>query len=76
MIDPKDVILISRHPEKVPSKCLEAGVSTRKSDYDSPESLVHVFEDLSCLIPVSYPSIGYERRYEVGYWSFIIRYSC
>lgn len=65
MIDPKSVILISRHPEKVPPKYLEAGVTTRKADYDSPETLDHVFDDVSCLILVSYPSIQYEHRFEV-----------
>ena len=62
--DPADLILISRFPKKTPSKYLEAGVKTRKADYDSPESLEGVFDDVSCLLLISYPSVEYEHRFE------------
>ncbi|KAL2051421.1 hypothetical protein ABVK25_008288 [Lepraria finkii] len=53
--DPADLILISRFPKKTPSTYLEAGVKTRKADYDSPESLEGVLDDISCLLLISYP---------------------
>ena len=66
MQDPADMILISRYPEKTPSKYVEAGVKTRKADYDSPESLDGVFDDVSHLVLVSYPSMEDEHRIEVS----------
>jgi len=74
MIDPREVVLICRHPEKLPSEYSEAGVTMRKADYDTPESLDHVFDDVSCLVLVSYPSIEYEHRFEVRVhpgWTFL-----
>ena len=64
--DPADMVLISRHPEKNPSKYIEAGVKTRKADYDSPESLDGVFDDVSHLVLISYPSMEHEHRFEVS----------
>lgn len=65
MRDPADMVLISRYPEKIPSKYVEAGVKTRKADYDFPESLDGVFDDVSHLVLISYPSLD-EHRIEVS----------
>ena len=65
IIDPAKLIFISRNPEKIPSKYLDAGVTTRKADYNAPKSLEHVFDDVSCLLLLSYPSIESDHRFEV-----------
>ncbi|KAL6716507.1 hypothetical protein ACLMJK_006074 [Lecanora helva] len=62
IIDPTDLMLISRHPEKIPSEYLQKGVTTRKADYDLPESLKHVFDGISCLLLVHKKAI-YAARY-------------
>lgn len=62
---PEDVILISRYPEKTPSHYTDAGVLTRKADYDSHDTLDHAFDGVVNLLLVSYPSIEYEHRFEV-----------
>ena len=64
--DPADMVLISRHPEKIPSKYVDAGVKTRKADYDSPESLDGVFDDVSHLVLISYPTMDDEHRIKVS----------
>jgi uncharacterized protein YbjT (DUF2867 family) len=65
-VDPKDVILISRNPDKIDPKLKEAGVTTRAADYDKPETLVHAFDGASSLMLISYASIEHEHRYKVG----------
>lgn len=63
--DPADVKLISRHPETIPNEYLEAGVTVAKADYNSPESLKHAFDGVTCLVLISYPSREHEHRVEV-----------
>lgn len=65
LLDPKNVLLISRHPEKTPSNLLQAGVTTLEADYNAPESFHDVFKDVSTLVLVSYPSIEIEHRFNV-----------
>jgi len=65
IINPAHLILISRYPEKTPAEYTEAGVITRKADYNEPKSLDRVFDDVSSLLLVSYPSIESEHRFEV-----------
>ena len=65
LLDPKNLILISRHPENTPSDLLEAGVTTRKADYNATESFRVVFDDVSILVLISYPSIEIEHRFDV-----------
>jgi uncharacterized protein YbjT (DUF2867 family) len=64
-VDPKDVVLISRHPEKLQREH-EAGATVRKADFDDPESLKGVFEGVKTLNLISYPSIEHEHRFEVS----------
>lgn len=72
IVNPADVILISRYPEKTPSEYIEAGVTTRKADYNSPNSLLdNAFDGVSCLLLVSFPSIEFERRFEVNILKFM-----
>ena len=65
MIDPKQVVLISRHPDKIDERHTAKGVTTREADYDDPSSLQGVFDDISVLVLISYPSIEYHHRFEV-----------
>lgn len=65
IVDPSSIILISRHPSKIPSQYIEAGVTARRADYDSPETLTHAFDDASHLILISYPSIEFKPRFKV-----------
>ena len=64
-VDPTKLIFISRSPDKVPPELVSAGVTVRKADYDLPETLEHVFDGVSYLLLVSYPSIEFEHRFEV-----------
>ncbi|KAF5337301.1 hypothetical protein D9611_002973 [Ephemerocybe angulata] len=63
LVDPKDVILISRNPDKNEPKLKEAGVITRAADYDKAETLEHAFDGASELMLISYASIEHEHRY-------------
>ena len=66
LIPSKNLLLISRYPEKIPSRLVEAGVATRKADYNDADSLDRVFEGVSCLVLISYPSIESDYRFRVG----------
>lgn len=66
LIPSKNLLLISRYPKKIPSRLVEAGVATRKADYHDADSLNHVFEGVSCLVLISYPSIESDYRFRVG----------
>ncbi|KIW12058.1 hypothetical protein PV08_09332 [Exophiala spinifera] len=63
LLPPQQLVLISRHPEKVPEDLIKAGIETRKADYDAPETLKNVFDGISYLLLVSYPSIQIEHRF-------------
>ena len=65
LLPPKDLLLISRYPEKTPSHIIQAGVLTRKADYNEANSLEHVFDGVACLILISYPSIESDHRFNV-----------
>ena len=65
LIPPRDLLLISRYPEKIPSRLVEAGVATRKADYHDADSLDRAFEGVSCLVLISYPSIESDYRFRV-----------
>lgn len=64
LVPPRQLILISRHPEKISRALIDAGAEVRKADYDTPESLQGVFEGASYLFLVSYPSIQIDHRFE------------
>ncbi|KAI4160980.1 MAG: hypothetical protein LQ342_005265 [Letrouitia transgressa] len=44
IVDAGQVILISRHPAKIPSKYTQKGAITRRADYDAPGTLNEVFD--------------------------------
>lgn len=62
LVSPNDLVLVSRHPEKIPSQLKDAGVTTRQADYDKPETLENVFDSVWCLNLISYASIEHEHR--------------
>jgi uncharacterized protein YbjT (DUF2867 family) len=66
VVDPKDVILIARYPEKIDPKLKERGVTIRTADYDKPETLEHAFDGVSYLMLISYPSPAHHHRSKVG----------
>ena len=59
------VVLISRNPSKVPEKVASSGAELRRADYNDPNSFKDVFDGISYLFLVSYPSIEIEHRFEV-----------
>jgi uncharacterized protein YbjT (DUF2867 family) len=63
LIPAKQLILISRHPERTSKEWVEAGAEVRKADYDQPETLNGVFEGASYLFLISYPSIQIDHRF-------------
>ncbi|KZF19850.1 NmrA-like family protein [Xylona heveae TC161] len=64
-IDPKDLILISRNPDKTPKKYVDAGVTLRRADYDFAESLERAFDHVDCLVLISYPTLEDEIRFTI-----------
>lgn len=65
IVDATQVILISRHPAKIPSKYVQAGLITRRADYDALETLKEAFDGVSYLVLISYPSLEIEHRVKV-----------
>ena len=65
LLSPNNLLLISRHPSKFPAHITDAGVEMRRADYDRADSLTHIFDGVSCLVLISYPSIETEHRFEV-----------
>lgn len=65
IVDAGQVILISRHPAKIPSKYTQKGAITRRADYDAPGTLNEVFDGVSYLVLISYPSLEIEHRVKV-----------
>ncbi len=60
------VILISRHPDKVPESYAQAGVRLRQASYEStPAELVAAFGGVQTLFLVSYPSHVRDYRVQV-----------
>ncbi|KAI9150125.1 hypothetical protein HJFPF1_09880 [Paramyrothecium foliicola] len=60
------VILISRHPEKVPREYVESGVQNRQASYESlPSDLETAFSGVDVLFLISYPSHVHEYRSQV-----------
>lgn len=65
LIPPNQIVLISRSPNKIPKALVTAGVEVRRADYNAPETLANVFDGISYLFLVSYPSIEIEHRFQV-----------
>lgn len=65
LVDPKDVILVARTPEKLAEE-KKAGAIIRQADYDDPKTLKDVFEGAKVLNLIAYPSIHHEHRSEVS----------
>lgn len=62
-VDPKDVTLISRHPEKVPLEYITSGVTNRQMSWQtSVEAYGNVFDGIDVLFLVSYPTYEHEVR--------------
>jgi uncharacterized protein YbjT (DUF2867 family) len=60
------VILVSRHPEKVPQQYVDAGVQVRKASYEAtPSELEAAFSGIDILFLISYPSNVHEYRTKV-----------
>ncbi|KAF1355038.1 hypothetical protein BDV97DRAFT_344561 [Delphinella strobiligena] len=64
IVAPKDVVLISRYPEKL-KHLTNIGVETRQADYDKAETLDNAFVGVSCLFLISYASIEHQHRTKV-----------
>lgn len=57
LTSPSDLVLISRHPEKLASE-KAAGATTRTGDYDDASTLDHAFDGIKSLFLISYPSLA------------------
>jgi uncharacterized protein YbjT (DUF2867 family) len=66
LLPAEQVVLITRSPQKIPNEVVAAGVEIRKADYNAPESFDKVFDGISYLFLISYPSIEIEHRFEVS----------
>lgn len=64
LVPAQQLILISRHPEKISKEWIEAGAEVRKANYDQPQSLKGAFEGAAYLFLISYPSIQIDHRFE------------
>ena len=61
-----NVILINRHPDKVPQQYTEAGAVVRQASYESsPSELENAFAGVDVLFLISYPSHVHEYRVKV-----------
>lgn len=66
LVPSESIVLINRHPEKVPDAYTSAGVRVRRASYESPpEELEAVFAGVDVLFLISYPSPEYEYRVKV-----------
>lgn len=66
MMDPADVILIARHPEKISSEYMNAGVKIEQATWESSlESLSQAMSGAQCLFLISYPSHAHKLRSRV-----------
>lgn len=60
------IVLISRHPNKVPRHYIDSGVRSLQASYESlPSDLEKVFSGIDVLFLISYPSHVHEYRVEV-----------
>ncbi len=66
LLPPDRLILICRHPDKVPQDLVKSGVEVRTADYNAPETFKDVFNGVSYLCLISYPSIEIEHRFRVS----------
>ncbi|KAF6821424.1 hypothetical protein CPLU01_12507 [Colletotrichum plurivorum] len=66
LLPPDQIVLISRHPEKVPQEHIRSGVRARRASYESSSSdLEAAFAGIEVLFLISYPSHVYEYRKKV-----------
>lgn len=60
------VVLVNRHPEKVPKEYINSGVKVRQASYESsPGELEAAFAGINVLFLISYPSHVHEYRVKV-----------
>lgn len=64
LTSPSDLVLISRHPEKLATE-KAAGATTRRGDFDDAPTLDHAFDGIKSLFLISYPSLDNEHRTKV-----------
>ena len=63
LVPPDQVILINRHPEKVPQSHVKSGVRVRQASYESDSSeLEKAFGGVNILFLISYPDFVHEYR--------------
>lgn len=62
-----EVVLVNRHPKKVPQEYVDTGVKTRQASYESsPSELEAAFAGVDVLFLISYPSHVHEYRVKVS----------
>lgn len=66
LLPAEQVVLITRNPHKIPDKIVASGTEVRKADYNNPETFDHVFDGITYLFLISYPSIEIDHRFQVG----------
>lgn len=67
MVEPADVILIARHPEKISPEHIKTGVIIRQATWESStEHLSDALSGAECLFLISYPSLAHQLRSRVS----------
>ena len=60
----ENLVFVARNPSKL-SSAADQGATIRQADYDSDESLEHVFDGVDTLFLISYASIEHGHRTQV-----------
>ena len=64
LVPPTQLVLIARYPEKL-TDLSRTGATVRRGDYDDPETLNRVFDEVGILMLVSYASFEIDHRISV-----------
>lgn len=64
LVPATQLVLIARYPEKL-AELSRAGATVRRGDYDEPETLNRVFDDVGVLMLISYASFEIDHRISV-----------
>ena len=77
-VKPSEVVLVSRHPEKIASQSIDSAVKTRKADFEVASTLEKGFEGVSHLILISKSTVEIDSRVKViiGLHPFIFPIEC
>lgn len=64
LVPATQLVLIARNPDKL-AHLSRAGATVRRGDYDDPQTLERVFDEVGILMLISYASIEFDHRVSV-----------